>query len=71
MHWGIFDILLFYIEIYKDRNVVEVLAWNMPNFSSFKSTQDSPNEVEQRDLLQKKKNLMSSIFGHFDLMQWW
>ena len=51
--------------------MVEVTLWNMHNLPSFKSSQYSPNEVEQRGLVQKNNNLMHYIFGRFEIMQWW
>ena len=64
--------LLYHLKkVVKNGNVVEVSAWGATTFPSFKSSRDSPNEVERRGLDQKKKNIMKYIFGNFDLMQWW
>ena len=51
--------------------MVEVPSWNACNFPPKKSIQYSPNTLEQIVSYQKSKNLNNSIFGHFDLMQWW
>ena len=37
-------------EGFKDRNVFKVPSWNVCNLPSFKSSQNSPNEFEQRGL---------------------
>ena len=59
------------VEVIKGMYVVQVLSWAVRNFSSFKSCQYYPNEYERRGLEKKKKNILSSIFDHFDLMLWW
>ena len=51
--------------------VFQVTSWTVIHSASFKSCQDISNEVKRKGLVHKKKNLMLSIFGHFDLMMWW
>ena len=57
-------------ELIKGGEVFQVPSWDVSHFASFKSCQEHPDEVERKGLSQKKKNLMFSIFGHFDLMMW-
>ena len=59
------------VELIKGGEMFRVPSWAVSHFGSFKSCQEHPNEVEQKGLAQKNKNLMLSIFGHFDLMMWW
>ena len=58
------------IELIKGGEVFQVPSWAVSHFGFFKSCQEHPNEVERKGLTQKNKNLMLSIFGHFDLMMW-
>ena len=59
------------VELIKGGEVFQVPSWDVRYFASFKIFQEHPNEVERKGLAHKKKNLMLSIFGQFDLMMWW
>ena len=45
--------------------------WAVSHFPTFNSFQEHTNEVEQKQLAQKKKNFVNYIFGHFYQMLWW
>ena len=58
------------VKVLKGADVVELPSWDVVHFISFKSGQYSSNEVDQIRLAQKKKYLINSIFGNFELMKW-
>ena len=58
-------------ELIEGREVFQVPSWAVSHLASFKSFQERPNEVEWKGLVQKKKNLMLSIFDNFYLMMSW
>ena len=59
------------IEVVNYTNVVEVPSWNLGTFSSLNNVQDSTNKVDKIVLSQNNNNIMNSIFGSFDLVNWW
>ena len=59
------------VKLIKGGEMFQVPSCSVSHLPSFKIWQEHPNEVERKGLEQKKKNLMLSIFGHFDLMVWW
>ena len=55
----------------KDGILVKLPSLEVTTLPSFNSSQDPKNEVENRGLSQKNKNLVKYIFGNYDLVQWW